>query len=229
MGGKVHPDVLSAFNRTIKILTDLGHEITEDRPKIDGKKLAKSYLTNLCAHISADLEQAKRIVGKSISFEIELLTKTLGLIGRSLTALEFVEMKEYWHELTFETDSFYEKYDIFLTPVTAVPPPLLGTQNLKTMEIVLMNLVNFSGAGRLIIKSGVVEQIAQQSFEKFPFTQISNLTGDPSMSVPLFWTGENLPIGSLFSSKKGKDFLLFQLAFQLEKSSPWFQKKPILS
>jgi len=46
-----------------------------------------------------------------------------------------------------------------------------------------------------VLPHEIVEKIAKESFEKFPFTQISNLSGNPSMSVPLFWTKDNLPIG----------------------------------
>jgi len=227
MDEEVHPDVLASFNHTLEILKGLGHELIEDHPVLDGNKLSKAYLINLAGHISSDVENAKNLVGGKIALsEMEILTKTLALIGRNITALEFIEAKKYWHEVTYAMDVFQEKYDVYLTPVVAVPPPLLGSQKLKSFEIFLMKIVNLTGAGRALIKSGIVEKIAKESFEKFPFTQISNLSGNPSMSVPLFWTKDNLPIGSLFSAKWGDDFTLFKLAFELEKSSPWFNKRP---
>jgi amidase len=150
----------------------------------------------------------------------------LALIGRSLTALEFIQAKKYWHEVTYSMDVFHQKYDVYLTPVVALPPPLIGSQKLKPVEVFFIKIINFLGAGRALIKSGIVEKIAKESFEKFPFTQISNLAGTPSMSVPLYWNKDNLPIGSLFSAKWGDEPTLFRLAFELEKSSPWFNKRP---
>lgn len=227
MENDIHADVSAAFYHTLEILKGLGHELIEDHPILDGNKLSKAYLINLAGHISADVENAKKLVGGKIALsEMEMLTKTLALIGRNLTALEFIEAKKYWHEVTFAMDVFHQKYDLYLTPVVAVPPPLIGSQKLKPFEVFMMKVVNASGAGRTLIKSGIVEKIAKESFEKFPFTQISNLSGNPSMSVPLFWTKDNLPIGSLFSARWGDDFTLFRLAFELEKSSPWFNKRP---
>ena len=227
MGVEIHPEVLKAFNHTLDILKDLGHELVEDQPVLDGDKLSKAYLINLAAHISWDVENAKKLVGNKVALsEMEILTKTLALIGRNLTALEFIEAKKYWHEVTLTMDLFHEKYDVYLTPVVAVPPPLIGSQKLKSPEVFLMNIVNLLKAGRVLINSGIVDKIAKESFEKFPFTQISNLSGNPSMSVPLFWTQDNLPIGSLFSARWGDELTLFKLAFELEKTSPWFARRP---
>jgi len=227
MGVEIHPDVLKAFNHTLDILKDLGHELVEDQPVLDGDKLSKTYLINLAAHISWDVENAKKLVGNKVALsEMEILTKTLALIGRNLTALEFIEAKKYWHEVTLTMDLFHEKYDVYLTPVVAVPPPLIGSQKLKSPEVFLMNIVNLLKAGRVLINSGIVDKIAKESFEKFPFTQISNLSGNPSMSAPLFWTQDNLPIGSLFSARWGDELTLFKLAFELEKTSPWFARRP---
>ena len=44
------------------------------------------------------------------------------------------------------------------------------------------------------------------------------------MSVPLFNSQNNLPIGSMFSAAFGNEELLFSLAAQLEKASPWIQR-----
>jgi amidase len=223
----VQPEVLDAFNHSIELLKGLGHELVEDHPVIDGNKLSKAYLINLAGHISNDVEVAKKLVGKKTALcELEILTKILALIGRNLTALEFIQAKKYWYEISYTMDIFHQKYDVYLTPVAAVPPPLIGSQKLKPMEVFLMKIINFLGAGRALINSGIVDKIAKESFEKFPFTQISNLAGTPSMSVPLYWTKNNLPIGSLFSAKLGDDSTLFRLAFELEKSSPWSNKLP---
>jgi amidase len=227
IGENVHPDVVEAFKHTLDILKGLGHELVEDQPNLDGEKLSKAYLINLAGHISNDVEEAKKLVGAKVALsELETLTKTLALIGRNLTALEFIQAKNYWHEVTYAMDIFHQKYDVYLTPVVAIPPPLLGSQKLKPVEVFFMKIINFLGTGRALIKSGIVEKIAKESFEKFPFTQISNLAGTPSMSVPLYWNKDNLPIGSLFSAKWGDEPTLFRLAFELEKSSPWFNKRP---
>jgi len=229
MGGPIHADVVKAVLDTVILLKDLGHEVVEATPEIDGAKLAKSYLVNLCAHVGADLELISTKLSKyAAKNEVELITKTLGLIGTKLPASEFVEAKRYWHEISMSFAKFHQTYDLHLTPVGSGPPAKLGSEDVKPQEKVLIGMVNMLGAGKLLIKSGIVDKIAKESFDKFPFTQNANLSGNPCMSVPLFWNEGNLPIGSMFSAKWGDEMTLFKLAGQLEKAKPWFNRRPSL-
>ena len=68
--------------------------------------------------------------------------------------------------------------------------------------------------------------MAVESLSRVPFTQLSNLTGTPSMSVPLHWTPEGLPVGVQFMAPVGDEATLFRLAGQLEKVRPWFARVP---
>ncbi|RLA62835.1 MAG: amidase [Epsilonproteobacteria bacterium] len=229
MGGPIHQDVVKAILDTVILLKDLGHEVQEISPEVDGEQLANSYLVNLCAHVGADLDLISSKLSKyAAKNEVELITKTLGLIGRNLSATEFVRAKRYWHEISLSYAKFHEKYDLHLTPVGSQPPVLLGSEDIATTDKVLMGMVNSIGAGKLLIKTGRVKIIAKESFDKLPFTQMANLSGNPSMSVPLFWGERNLPIGSMFSAKSGDEMTLFKLAGQLEKARPWFDKRPSL-
>jgi amidase len=58
-------------------------------------------------------------------------------------------------------------------------------------------------------------------FESSPYTMIANVTGQPSLSLPLHWTADNLPMGMLFTARTGDDATLLQLAAQVEQAQPW--------
>ena len=62
-----------------------------------------------------------------------------------------------------------------------------------------------------------------------PFTPLQNATGQPGMSVPLYWNNEGLPIGVHFAARFGDEATLFRLAAQLEEARPWASKRPPVS
>ena len=62
-----------------------------------------------------------------------------------------------------------------------------------------------------------------------PFTPICNATGQPAMSIPLYWSDEGLPIGTHFIGRFGDEATLFRLAAQLEEARPWKHRRPPVS
>jgi len=68
--------------------------------------------------------------------------------------------------------------------------------------------------------------LGEAQLHKVPFTQLANITGQPAMSVPLEFSRNGLPVGIQFMAARLKDPLLLQLAFQLEKAHPWFDRIP---
>ena len=72
----------------------------------------------------------------------------------------------------------------------------------------------------------IIDQAAEKTFSFIPFTPVANFTGQPSMSVPLYWSDEGLPIGVMFTGRPAEEPLMFSLAGQLERARPWAARKP---
>jgi Asp-tRNA(Asn)/Glu-tRNA(Gln) amidotransferase A subunit family amidase len=62
-----------------------------------------------------------------------------------------------------------------------------------------------------------------------PWNPVANITGRPAMSVPLAWSTDGMPIGTLFTGRFGDEATLFRLAGQLEAVRPWADRWPPVS
>ena len=94
-------------------------------------------------------------------------------------------------------------HDLLLTPVIATPPPPIGY---------------LSGP-----KGGMrVRELLQ-------FTAQFNVTGQPAISLPLYWTAEGLPIGVQLVAGFGREDVLVRIAAQLEAAQPWASRRPPVS
>ncbi len=58
-----------------------------------------------------------------------------------------------------------------------------------------------------------------------PYTRLANCTGQPSMSAPLYWSKDGLPLGTMFTASFGDEATLFRLAGQLERARPWWGRR----
>jgi len=92
-----------------------------------------------------------------------------------------------------------------------------------------MHTVNTLGIGWFLTVGKMIDQMAERSLARTPFTQLANLCGLPAMSVPMHWTSDGLPCGAQFMAPLGDEATLFRLAGQLEKTKPWFDRRPSMN
>jgi amidase len=227
VGTPVHPECIAAVTEAARLLESLGHRVEEKEPDMDGKAIAKSYLIMNFGEVAADIEELSKVLErKSTQSDVELVTWTMGLLGKSFSASDLVDAMRQWDQASRVMGRFFEKFDLYLTPTIAFPPPKIGELKPKAYEMAALKVVNTLGLGGVLKASGLVDQMAEKNFEKVPFTQLANITGLPAMSVPLHWTPDNFPIGVQFIAPFGDEATLFRLAGQLEKAKPWFDRRP---
>lgn len=208
-GTEVHPDCREAVRNTARLLEEVGHRVTEAFPRVDGEQMNRAFLTLWSAGCASTLEGIEFILGRAMKPEdMESLTWTLYEIGRTQTGAKYLLALQTVQRMARDVARFFLDYDIWLTPTLALPPLPLG---------------RFEPGPDDPLKG------LRQASAFAPFTPICNLTGQPAMSVPLFWNGEGLPIGSHFIGRFGDEALLFRLAAQLESARPWANRRPPVS
>ncbi|MGO4886128.1 amidase family protein [Anaerobacillus sp. MEB173] len=222
IGTEVDPECKEAVLKTVNYLETMGHHVEEVDAPVDGKKIANSYLTMYFGEVAATLSGLEEVLGRKVSYkDVEPTSWLLGLLGKATTAEEFVLSLRAWDEAAYAMETFHETYTYYITPTTAFPPAKIADHDPKPMEKLLMNVSNRLGSGVLLKRLGIVEQLAEDSLKRVPFTQLANLTGQPAMSLPLHMTADGLPVGVQFMAAQGREDLLFTIAAQMEKTELW--------
>ncbi|MCB8968658.1 MAG: amidase [Ardenticatenaceae bacterium] len=227
LGHNVHDDCLRAAGETAQLLQELGHIVEEATPALHGEQLRQAYTTVIAAQARADIEFSMQINGRSPSHrDYEPSTWVMGLLGQTVTAVEYVTAVRYLQQSARSIGQFFTHYDVLLTPTLAMPPFPIGQLQPRPIEKLLMGLVNRLNAGWLLAATGATEPAAKRIFDFIPYPPLCNITGQPAMSVPLHWNAAGLPIGLHFMGRFGDEATLFSLAGQLETARPWFHKRP---
>ncbi len=227
LGNDVQQECIKSVEDAAKLLESLGHKVEENEPVIDGMTLAKCYFMLYFGEVAADIQDLGKMLGrKPVPSDVETQTWILNLLGKTFTAGDFVLSLREWNNFSRKMAEFHQKYDLYLTPTLASPPVEVGELKPGLVEEKMTKLVNRMNVGKLLKASGMVDKIAIKSLSKSPFTQLANLTGQPAMSVPLHWSSKGLPCGVQFIAPFGNESVLFQLAGQLERARPWFNRRP---
>lgn len=225
LGTPVDPEIVSALDTTVSWLEDLGHRVEEAAPAIDGGALAQAFFVMYFGQAAATVGEALAAGARPSDFELD--TRALALIGETLSAGDYVRAHRKWNGFGRQLAAFYERYDLYLTPTLAQPPAEIGSQQMPAWQAAALKPVLALGLGRALTASGAVEPMAEQQLARVPFTQLANLTGTPSMSLPLHQSSQGLPIGMLFNAPMGREDRLLQLGVQLESAHPWFDRVPL--
>lgn len=205
-GTRVHPDCVTAVLETAKLCETLGHELTESAPAIDGRALGGAFVTMYSAGGAwAVADWARRTGQTPTPDRFETLSWAFQARGAELSAVQYLLAVQDGQRIAREVASFFEEYDCWLTPVLAEPPLPLGSFDSPEDD-----------PTRGLRRAG--------SFAAF--TYLCNVTGQPAMSLPLFWTADGLPVGSHFAARFGDEATLFRLAAQLEQARPWAARRP---
>lgn len=208
-GAPVHADCVRAVQDAAALCAGLGHEVVEAAPVLDEEVLTQTFITLWSAGCAWSIDDWARLTGRTPTAELfEPLTWALAEMGRMNTAPEYLLAVQDLQRQAREVARFFVEYDVWLTPTLAEPPLPLGSFD-PTPDNPLNGL--------------------WRSATFVPFTPITNVTGQPAMSVPLYWNAEGLPIGTHFVGRFGDESTLFRLAAQLEAARPWAGRRPPVS
>jgi amidase len=230
LGHSIHDDCLTGLQETVRLLKALGHDVSEAVPKIAGDACALAFLSVMAAETRADIERTSALVARKPRLaDFEVGTYAVGLMGKQMTASDYVAATHVLQMAAREVGRFFERFDVLLTPTLAEPPVAIGALRTNGPERRILEVIGRLDAGWALAALGVIKKLAKKAFDFSAYTPLFNVTGQPAMSVPLHWNREGLPIGMQFVGRFGDEATLFRLAGQLERAQPWFEHVPKMS
>jgi amidase len=209
-GSLGHPDCLAALDDAVGVCVSLGHEMVEaDLPGLTSD-VGAAIGTVFNAAMAWIVRYWIRRVGREPGVdELEPITRAYWEAGKGVTAAEYLLAIEDLQVFAREVAEFLTAVDLWLTPTMSSPPVRLGG-----------------------IVSTVDEPLraAERGAPAVAYPAVvANITGNPAMSVPLWWTDAGLPIGAHFLGRFGDEAALIRLASQLEQIRPWATRTPPVS
>src|SRR6516225_7341454 len=197
------PEIKAELEKTGRFLEGLGHHVDYALPELDFRAAFAAqttcYISNFAVVISNML--AARGLERPPEDLIEPMNIRIWEKGRHTSFAERARMQAVFNTTSRGFGSFFEQWDVILTPVTALPTPKVGTKEYLTIS---HNPSVLDWFGNL--------------WSNFAFTPLANLCGMPAISLPLAQHEHGLPLGIQAIAKQANDGLLLQLAAQIERA-----------
>jgi amidase len=208
-GLEVDPVVVEAARDAARLLESLGHAVEDSAPAgFEEMNLVDNFLARWSAGVAGSLALLGSVLGRELGpDDVEPLTWALAEQGQRVSAPEYLGAINRHQVMSRMIADWYERdgFDLLLTPTLGTPPPPLGSYD----------------------DSGPDPMAAMERAKRTAaFTGSFNVTGQPAISLPLYWDGDGLPIGVQLVAPLGREDLLIRLAAQLERARPWADRRP---
>jgi amidase len=195
---RLSDDQALAYDRTARLLGELGHQVLERDP--DYGVTALEFTQTYLAGISADFDTLPP------DGPTERSTRQMAALGRRLVPpRRRMQLRERRPRVVARILRLWDEADVLLTPGlarTALPAQ--------------------AGYGR---SAPVAFNLASRFT---PWTPLFNLTGQPAVSLPAGFGADGLPLSVQLVGRPGEEGLLLALAGEIEAAAPWAGRRPAI-
>lgn len=211
---QVDPEAIQAVESAVAFLREEGFQVEEVDSPYDGVELMKNYYTIGASSMGIIDYLAKQQAKRPVEIaDVDWTTWALFQASKDLTKLDLDQAWENVRKITDELVTFQNDYPLFLTPTTATTAPLLNDTAMLPEHIEqIKHMENRPKEEKL----NLIYDQWLAGLTHTPFTQISNLTGTPAISLPTYVSQEGLPLGIQFTTSADNDYLLLDVGDYFE-------------
>lgn len=192
-------EVVDAVANTVAVLGELGHDLVEIAPPMDHRSVE---VFEVLWWALAD----QVALPPELENQLTPLTQWQRTASRRHGAGQLAAAVLEARRLARTAATQMADYDVVLTPTAAATAFEVGSMRDD--------------------EDPAADFDAQKQWSAY--TAVYNLTGQPSVNVPLNWTDAGIPIGVQFAAAWGEEALLISLAAELEGVQPWRQRQPTM-
>lgn len=198
--GHMDEDTFRVQLETAQLLENLGHTVEMIKVPLDIEALTIHYLTYYGFLSYMSINFGRLTHGAKVDKSV-LEPFTLGLAEtfakrklKLINSIRTLVKSAKQTELNLE-----QKYDVIMTAVTTKRTPPIGYFS-PTLDY---------------------KEIAWRGADFASFLPLFNISGSPTISLPLGTASNDMPVGVQFCAPYGQDKLLIELALQLEVAKPF--------
>ena len=205
-GDAAHPEVDALVRRAAAHFAAAGHHVEDASPAaLDEEAAIAAQGTVVSASVAAELAQWSRRLGREIALDdLEPRNRASVAAGRTVQGVALLEAREWLFAWSRRLASWFDTYDLLLTPAVAQPPVRIG-------ELPFAPTPDDMAAMR-----------RRLGWLLGPW----NVSGQPAISVPAGGTAAGLPVGVHLVAAWGREDLLVRAARLLEVAAPWPRTAP---
>ena len=196
----VDPEVVATASRAARVFEELGCTVEETRLTVEDPFPA--FWDNFCV-------SAFTSYGHLLEDHADQLTdygRNTIERGREKTAVDYSRALVYVLQLQAKMDTFFEEFDLLLTPTMAVPAFPVGQHPAVI------------GARQVMPFWGYT-----------PFTFPFNMGMQTAASIPCGFSSDGMPIGLHIIGRRGDETTVLRASASFEQARPWADDHPAIS
>jgi amidase len=197
------PEIIAELERAGRFLEGLGHRVDWALPQVDFRAAFRAQTTCYISNFAYVIDTliAARGLDRPPADLLEPINVKIWEAGKDISFLTRARMQAVFNTTSRGFGTFFEDWDVILTPIMARATPKVGTTEYLTIS-----------------DNPSVYDWFENLWRAFAYTPLANLCGIPAISLPMGKLPNGLPFGIQAQAAQGEDGLLLQLAAQIERA-----------
>jgi amidase len=204
------PVCARAAHDAADLLRSLGHEVVEEEAPWQIPGTLELFTASFGPGIATQIAFAAMIAGREpTEADMEPLSWAIWNVCKQIDSTQALSAEFQLQGFGRAIVGWTAQYDAVLTPALAEAPVTIGTIDACSAD----PMADFARSGAFT-----------------PYAAVSNITGSPAISLPLYQREESgLPLGVQLIGQPAQEGALLALAAQLEAACPWADRRAPVS